>query len=565
MTARSRATRRRRAAAAKPQATAEKQTATRPWPSWALPVALAVLHFFVLLAAYNPAPPTGGDDATYLALARSLLTTGTYRDIWDPLTPPHVQYPPVFPLILAGGLAVGLTPAFGLKMIIIVFSACAIGLSVAWMRKIAGTVISAAVGFALALSPGLATISHAVLSDVPFWAMTMLALLLWQRYQENVDAGAFVSPRDEKLDVAVAAAAIVLANFTRSAGLPLVAAAAIWVLYRRRPAALAVLLAVVLPPILLWWIRTQSAGHGGYVAPFMARNPYDPSQGTIGLSDLPERIGRNLTYYLGTGIPTSLTGRRWPGMWLGIPVAALAVSGWIRRLRKPALPEIWVVLYVGLILLWPSTWSSERFILPLLPLLLLYACQTLPWMLRPVPKAEALVPVTACAILVVLLIPDLSREFRNSAGCRAETADVTLACTDSTYAAFFHLADETRGKLPAGSVVLSRKPSIFFMRSGYRSALYPLSSDPEQFYRAADSVGANYVVVDQIPGLGPHYLHPILLARRDDFCVINELSWSNASLAQIDTSAPPRKNVTAPNSFRGCPLSQRRAPPARRP
>jgi hypothetical protein len=103
------------------------------------------------------------------------------------------------------------------------------------------------------------------------------------------------------------------------------------------------------------------------------------------------------------------------------------------------------------------------------------------------------------------------------------------------------------------------------MRSGYRSALYPLSSDPETFFRAADSVGAKYVVVDQIPGLGPHYLHPILLARRDDFCVINDLSWPNASLARIDTTAPPRPNVKSPNSFRGCPLSQSRAPSPGRP
>jgi hypothetical protein len=514
-----------------------------------------VIHLIVLLAAYNPAPPTGGDDATYLALARSLMSTGGYRDIWDPLMPPHVQYPPIFPLILAGGLAAGLTPALGLKILIIVFSAAAIGLSVAWIRNVAGAGIAAAVGLVLALTPGIATISHAVLSDVPFWAMTMLALLLWRRYQERADANAFASLRDEKIEVALAAGVTVLANFTRSAGVPLAVAVGIWLAYRRRKNALVVFLAVVVTPIALWWLRAQLAGHVGYVAPFLGRNPYDPSAGTIGLADLPGRIASNLSLYLARHIPTSLTGRSWPGTALGVPVIALALGGWIRRLRKPAIPELWVLLYAGLILLWPAMWSSERFILPLLPLLLMYGAEMLLWALRPIKLATA-AGLTACAVLVGFLLPDLSRELRNSAECRKREADETYACTPPVYADFFRLADQTRGKLPPGSVVLSRKPSIFFIRSGYRSTLYPLSKEPEKLFHTADSVGAKYLVVDQIPGIGPFYLHPILIARRDDFCIINQLSYSNASLARIDTTAPPRPDVTKPNSFRGCPLGR---------
>jgi hypothetical protein len=518
-------------------------------------VACAAIHLVVLLAAYNPAPPTGGDDATYLALARSLMTTGRYQDIWDPLTPAHVQYPPIFPLILAAGLAAGLTPALGLKILIIVFSAVAIGLSVAWIRSVASSGIAAAVGVILALSPGIATISHAVLSDVPFWAITMLGLLLWRRYQEKIDARAFASSRDEIVAVALAAGATVLTNFTRSAGLPLVAAAGIWLVSRRRKTALAVFLAVVLPPIVLWWVRAQLIGHGGYIGSFLSRNPYDPSAGTIGLTDLPARIASNVSYYLGRGIPISLTGRPRPAATVAIPIVVLAVGGWIRRLRKPAVSELWVPLYVGLILVWPANWPTERFILPLLAVVLMYAAEMLLWVSRPIEK-HAPIALSACAVLVGLLIPDLLRELRNSARCRDRAADRTYACTNRVFADFFRLADETRGKLPLGSVVLSRKPTVFFNRSGYRSVLYPLSTDAEKLFHAADSVGAKYLVIDQIPGIGPYYLHPILLAHRDDFCVINELSFSSASLARIDTAAAPRRNVTAPNSFRGCPLAK---------
>ncbi len=530
--------------------------APETWPSWALPLACALISFVVLFAAYNPAPPTGGDDATYLALARSLLNNGEYRDIWDPLRPPHVQYPPLFPLLLAGGLVAGLTPAFGLKVVIIVFAAAAVGLSVAWATKTGGAAIAAAVGLFLSLSPGIAILSHSVLSDIPFWAVTALALLLWTRYAERANEKSFRSPADEATAVGIATAVTVVANFTRSAGLPLVAAAAAWLIYRRRWRALMVFFVIAVPPIILWWLRTRSVGHAGYVAPFLARNPYDPSQGTIGLSDFPRRIADNAGYYVTRHLPMAIIGRTWPGAALAFPVVALAIGGWIRRLRKPGIVELWVPMYVGLVLVWPATWSSERFILPLFPLLLVYAAETLLWILRPTGWLATPAALTAGVVVLGFLLSDLSRELRNSAACRENIADGNIfACTPTVFADFFHLADEARGKLPSGSVVLSRKPSVFFVRSGYRSALYPLNSDPARLFATADSVGAKYLVVDQIPGIGPRYLHPIMLKRRDDFCIVNELSFPNASLAKIDTTAPPRIGVKAANSFRGCPLN----------
>jgi hypothetical protein len=252
----------------------------------------------------------------------------------------------------------------------------------------------------------------------------------------------------------------------------------------------------------------------------------------------------------------AIIGRTWPGAALAFPVVALAIGGWVRRLRTPGIVELWVPMYVGLVLVWPAMWSSERFILPLIPVLLAYAAETLLWILRPTGRLATPAALTAGAVVLGFLLPDLSRELRNSAACRERIGDGDIfACTPRVFADFFHLADETRGKLPTGSVVLSRKPSIFFVRSGYRSALYPLSSDPSGFFAAADSVGAKYLVVDQIPGIGPRYLHPILLRRRDAFCVVNELSLPNASLAKIDTTLPPRIGVKAANSFRGCPLN----------
>jgi hypothetical protein len=127
-------------------------------------------------------------------------------------------------------------------------------------------------------------------------------------------------------------------------------------------------------------------------------------------------------------------------------------------------------------------------------------------------------------------------------------------CTDPKFQDFFVTAERSRGRLPEGSVVISRKPTIFFLYSGYKSVLYPLTNVPDSLFNLAKRVKAQYVVVDQIGDLAPLYLHPIMLARRDDFCVIPELSTENAAMAKIDLGAPPQPPGTPENSFRSCPL-----------
>jgi hypothetical protein len=104
-------------------------------------------------------------------------------------------------------------------------------------------------------------------------------------------------------------------------------------------------------------------------------------------------------------------------------------------------------------------------------------------------------------------------------------------------------------------VVISRKPTIFFEHSGYQSTLYPLTSKPEALFALADSVHAKYLIIDQVGDLAPKYLHPILLARRDDFCIVTELSTANAAFAKIEIGGPPRAPGSAPNAFRSCPLT----------
>src|SRR5688572_28626308 len=167
----SRAARRRPAApGAHLRRTLHSVARTRPLLVVGILVAVHVLLAFLTL---EPRPHTGGDNAAYITLARSLIERGTYTELWDPAEPPHTKYPPVFPGMLALALLVGLKPWVQLKFVVIACSAAAVAFTFLWIRARRLPLLALGVATIIALAPGVLREGRWVLSDVPFWAFTM--------------------------------------------------------------------------------------------------------------------------------------------------------------------------------------------------------------------------------------------------------------------------------------------------------------------------------------------------------------------------------------------------------
>ena len=523
---------------------------------WAIPATIAVLHAVVAALAFHQMPFTGGDDATYVSLARSLVERHDYTDVWNPALPPHTQYPPIFPIIVAGGLLAGLTPPVGLKIMAIVISTLTIFVSCVWLVRRTTPGIALGAGFFIAISPEILRLGQEILSDPSFWMFSMLALIAWDRADKDRDA----EQRMSVVNVLAAAIATIAAYFTRSAGAPLLAAVFIWLAWRRQFRALAITAAVSFPPILLWWLRGRANGAGGYLAPFLSVDPYNPSLGEITPFGLIKRFAENASAYGSEHLSRMVFGTPRTGLAFGAAFAVAMIYGWVRRARKPSLAEFWLPAYLALVMLWPVSWAGARFLFPVISLIALYVGETI----GELAKAASHPKVFAAALFFAGLVtagPDLRSQFKTGTVCREAYAEGEVyACLDPVFRDFFLTADKTRGALPPNSVVISRKPTIFFEHSGYRSEVYPFFTVPDSLFNLAGRIGARYVVIDQIGDLAPKFLHPILLARRDDFCVIPELSTPNAAMAKIEVGAPRRADK-APNSFRSCPLTLSTASP----
>lgn len=550
--------------------------APRVWPDSTTPTrrrvfattaALVLLHVFLALLVFNPAPHPGGDNAVYLALARSLLSRGEYLSLYEPATPPHTQYPPVFPGILALGLLAGLRPWVGLKLTIVCFSTAAVALSYLWLLRRRRPGLALGVALLLAIAPGVLDLSHWVLSDVPFWAFVMLALWGFER----------LGPSEHRR-FGIAVAATVLACFTRIAGLPLALAAFGWLGLRRRWRQIAVFAAILLPLGFLWWLRAHAHGGSEYGQVFWLVEPYRPALGRVGPMDLLGRIVDNGHEYLKRHLPYLLFAREGRlAATLGVGIAALAMIGWVRRIRRPGVAELFLPLYMGMLLLWPAVWSSERFLLPVLPLILAYAGDAFGRGLRWA-GLRTLLPAGAVAVLALLLVaaPGLYASVRTGARCQREYREGRpYACLAQRWRDFLALAGWARRELPAGSVVISRKPALFYLYSGLRGRMFPLGADPAGFLRAAEGVGARYVVMDPTELLQELYLTPVVRAAPESFCLVRSLGPGRPALLGIlpgDRPAVGRGDAgtaveEAPTSVEAslpvCPEDYRRRPPSR--
>ncbi|HEY0809208.1 MAG TPA: hypothetical protein VGD49_03565, partial [Longimicrobiales bacterium] len=122
---------------------------------WIYAAALVLLHILLAYLVIEPAPHTGGDNAGYLTLAKSLLERHTYQDLYDPGEPLHTQYPPVFPAILALASLVGLKSWMQLKYLTIAFSALGVGFTYLWIRRRRRPELAFGVALVMAVAPGV--------------------------------------------------------------------------------------------------------------------------------------------------------------------------------------------------------------------------------------------------------------------------------------------------------------------------------------------------------------------------------------------------------------------------
>ena len=531
------------------EAAGEPPTTVWGWPVRRWILLACGLHAVLGLLLYDPTLFTGGDNAGYMILGESLRSLEGYRDLHLPGAPVHTKYPPLYPALLAVLGWIGGLQLFKLASLALTTGAVALvgGLGRRWL----GPRLGIAAALLVAVNPVLVSYAHWVLSEAPFVLLVLLSLYGFERAGQ----GDGLSPTEGGRGMAgaaggppgpagsggtsggwwgVALAAAVGAFLTRTAGLPLLAAAVLHPALERRWRRAAGALAASVAAAGGWALfqRLGAPEQAGYLSELLMIDPYDPAAGTVGAAGLLGRTAQNFWQYVSQVLPQSVTGARGDAGVVtaaaGLVLAGLAAAGWLRRsVERLGTAELFLLLYLGLVCAWPSVWTDRRFLLPALPLLLIYGLEGARLaggaaVGREASGGAGIARAGAPALLsVTVLVPGLVDAGRSGpdrlrclAGWRSGSP-----CVPPAYVSFYAAAEWVREHVPEDAVVVNRKPRLFYWISGRRGDLYPFSSEPDVVLAGLEETGADYVVVDAISGTTARYLVPAVQAHPSRFLV----------------------------------------------
>jgi hypothetical protein len=189
--------------------------------------------------------------------------------------------------------------------------------------------------------------------------------------------------------------------------------------------------------------------------------------------------------------------------------------------RKPGLVEIFFPLYCGMIAVLPTAWAGERYLLPVFPIALAYAAQTVAGLMAAwQPKARALVGAGAAALVFLIAAQPLWASTRIGIYCREVFAGgERYGCLNPAWQDYLGMADWANAELPPDAVIISRKPGLFFALSDRMGIDIPKTADPDEYFRIAEAAGADYLVIDLIDFLTAEYSVPAVQAYPGSFCI----------------------------------------------
>ena len=425
-------------------------------------VLVAVIAGHVWLAA--GAPPSGfyADDAVYLLTAEHFAGTGGSL---AEVVARRSHLPPLYPLLLALVGADGGNPLPG--------------------HLLNGLLLGIALALAYALHRrrqprALALLGIVVVALFPGTLLHVLTLFSEPLYMTLSLASMLIATREETTPRTVLASGLLagLALLSRGIGLALVAAL-LWRCARHAPRRLPLLVAAIALPVTGWWLLGP---------------PRDPESGYWAILGQPfVRDGASALLTLaGTNLAALWQGWRGSIDLIASPVAGFAAGlvllavlfGLARRVRRSEVDALYVLAYLGALLLWPA--SSDhfgRFLLPLMPLAMGYAIDTLSSAARRIaPRGAtpvllagvlAVTPALAAALPSITLIttrlaeplPAPLADFQHSPWWlrnpdrRAALADVRLR------AGTVHAARALRALVPADACLYARPVQLLMLHS----------------------------------------------------------------------------------------------------
>ena len=370
-------------------------------------LALVWVGFFLLLgfvsfkfAGHDHLTSFADDGGNYLIMAKSFSPYVDASALVEKASV-HERYPPLFPAVLAyiGGAE---NVAVASHFVLIMFLTACVLLAVWASRVLKSQWLGLLACMAYVVSPNVWPMLLRILSENLYIVLTLLVLILAEPARKR--GGYWIS---------LVSLVLTLTILTRTIGITIIAAWFVYLLIDRSDSSVSLragLLSIAFPlSAAIAWTLASQAGEShlynteiSWLISKVFTSPH-PRQEAIG-------------YFSGqaTAMYESWLGALmlvWaPGINMRTAAASLllliVLSGWFIRLRRNCLDAWYSLFYLGVIFVWPFSGQFFRFILPLLPLFIVYAMQASQMYFGRLVKSSSLImPFTVGLVFMALSLP----------------------------------------------------------------------------------------------------------------------------------------------------------------
>jgi hypothetical protein len=469
-----------------------------PWKAGLL---MAVIAGLLGLAVFQKELNTNGDNGAYIAYAQSLAKGDGLRLASHPEHPKSDQYPLLYPLFLAFWIKL-----FGYRLMVLkaamlgVFCLAMVLFLLAARRSFAGAPL---LGLCLLTVTNYWLLDNAsiTMSESFFMLFLLAGYLFYQQYEGKESRPALFA----------AAFFIVLSPFVRTIGIAAVFALFSVFALKRKWTWLA---ACAIACGIAYVVNHSFMAPGGYLSTLFLVDPYNPDMGTLGLTGMAGRITDNARFYMENTVQMTLFSffgdkarfdRTSVLIFTGLVVVLFFALPPREILRRPGalFLRVLVLFHFGILLAWPMVWSGPRFVVPVIPFLLLILFENGHYWVTRFVKPE-LVPRLEKAVLGVCV---LWSALNFSAIYQKTHTPLTPDWTD-----FYKLAGWSQSGLPDSAVVCARSPYLFYLKSSKVCVQIPVNADRKKALQYLFDNKVDYVVIDHFQWTGSTqvYVAPLL-------------------------------------------------------
>ncbi len=497
-------------------------------------VAIAVVCAAVFAYVFKPTLDMNGDTSQYYMYATSLAQGQGYVEIGTLGHPAANSFPPGYPLLMAP-LRFFTDSIVAQKILngVMLFGAAV--LLFLFLRRVVPQQLALTAVIVSLLNYRVLQFATIMMSETSYLLFSAIAIWLMYLFDTGQTRCTWWKNPYFYLLILVCGYGYMI----RTQGVTLAAGIAAWMLcrgmWRQTLGFIAGFVATTLP----WEIRNRAVGLGSsrYLDQLLAVNVWRPELGRVSFGELLERGADTLRMLVTKAVPNTVipymevdynaasTGVEWMA---GIVLIALILFGFRRMDRYFWFFAAYSVAVIGIISLWSAP-SGNRYITTLVPLLEIglavgiYSVMEL--------CARKLLGAGKIFSPLWLLVPAVLL----AGGKLRALAEESRSPVPPQLAGFVDAAVAVHDRLPASTVVCSRKPSVFYVYAGCHVCNFKYTEDDMQLIRGLVDSKADYVVLDCLGyAATARYLYPAIMKNRELFEVVAAFRNPQTYLLRFD-------------------------------